>query len=54
VHFFGASAFSFGSGIALNDGDVMEIAYEGYGKPLRNSLKLQPHDDKHLVKVLPA
>jgi len=31
VHFFGAAAFSSGDGIHMQEGDVMEIAFEGYG-----------------------
>jgi hypothetical protein len=39
VHFFGADVFSFGDGIELADGDVMEIELEGFGRPLRNPLR---------------
>jgi hypothetical protein len=39
VHFFGADAFSFGEGIRLETGDIMQVHFEGYGRPLRNSLK---------------
>jgi hypothetical protein len=38
VHFFGACALSFGDGIALQDGDIMEVSYDGFGRPLRNPL----------------
>lgn len=38
VHFFGASAFSFGSLVKLQHGDCMEISWEGLGRPLRNRL----------------
>ncbi len=41
VHFFGADAFSFGAGIALNDGDVMEVMFEGFGRALRNSVEVE-------------
>jgi hypothetical protein len=41
VHFFGADVFSFGDGIALADGDVMEIELEGFGRPLRNPLRCE-------------
>jgi hypothetical protein len=41
VHFFGASAFSFGDGVQLEDGDVMCISFEGFGRPLRNPLRLE-------------
>jgi len=40
IHFFGASAFSFGAGIELAGGDVMEIAFEGFGRPLRNTIQI--------------
>jgi hypothetical protein len=39
VHFFGADAFSFGEGIHLETGDMMQVHFEGYGRPLRNSLE---------------
>lgn len=41
VHFFGADAFSFGEGVELHDGDVMQVAFEGFGKPLRNPLSVE-------------
>jgi hypothetical protein len=39
VHFFGADAFSFGDGIHLEPGDVMQVHFEGFGRPLRNPLR---------------
>jgi len=33
VHFFGADAFSFGEGIRLADGDVMQVHWQGFGLP---------------------
>jgi hypothetical protein len=39
IHFFGAGAFSFGAGIALQEGDVMQVRFEGFGRPLRNPLR---------------
>lgn len=51
VHFFGAGAFSFGEGIALEEGDVMEVAWEGFGRPLRNPLRIQKRPDK-LVRTI--
>lgn len=50
IHFFGASAFSFGDGLSLQDGDVMEVAFEGFGPPLRNPLRIAPGPDR-LVAV---
>ena len=38
VHFFGADAFGFGEDVELSDGDVMEVAWQGLGRPLRNPL----------------
>jgi hypothetical protein len=40
VHFFGADAFSFGEGMELQGGDVMEIELAGFGKPLRNPIRI--------------
>jgi hypothetical protein len=39
IHFFGADAFSYGDGIRLQDGDFMEIHFEGFGRPLRNPVR---------------
>ena len=38
VHYFGACALSFGDGVPLADGDVMEISFTGFGRALRNPL----------------
>jgi hypothetical protein len=40
VHFFGADAFSFGEGVHLIDGDWMQVHFEGFGKPLRNPVRI--------------
>jgi hypothetical protein len=40
IHFFGADAFSFGAGVRLEDGDTMAVAFEGFGRPLRNPIRL--------------
>jgi hypothetical protein len=40
VHYFGACALSFGDGVQLADGDVMEVSFTGYGRALRNSLRV--------------
>jgi len=40
VHFFGADAFSFGDGLRLQDGDVMGVQFSGFGRPLRNRLRV--------------
>jgi len=41
VHFFGADAFSFGSGIALANGDVMHVEFAGFGRALRNPIGIE-------------
>ena len=41
VHFFGADAFSFGSQIVLQDGDLMRVFWEGMGRPLVNPVYLE-------------
>lgn len=40
IHFLGAHSLSFGHGVELGDGDVMEIRFEGLGRPLRNPVKI--------------
>ena len=45
IHFFGADAFSFGSRIVLQDADVMEISWEGMGRPLKNPLRIAPEKE---------
>ena len=39
VHFFGADSLSFSDGVELADGDVMQVSFEGFGRPLRNRLR---------------
>jgi hypothetical protein len=39
VHFFGADAFSFGEGLLLENGDVMQVKFDGFGRALRNPLE---------------
>jgi hypothetical protein len=36
VHFFGTDCLRFSDDIHLEDGDVVQISVEGYGRPLRN------------------
>jgi hypothetical protein len=40
VHFFGTDCLSFGEGIRLEDGDVMQVSFEGFGRPLRNPVRV--------------
>ncbi|MBV9039261.1 MAG: GguC protein [Acidobacteriaceae bacterium] len=41
IHVLGADAFSFGDGLRLNQGDIMEVSFPQFGRPLRNRLKIQ-------------
>lgn len=50
VHFFGADVFSFGDGLELEDGDIMEIELAGFGCPLRNPLQID-RSAQQLVSV---
>ena len=50
IHFFGADAFSFGEGIALENGDVMEISLPQFGRALRNPIRVQAGPET-LLKV---
>jgi hypothetical protein len=40
IHFLGAHSLSFGQGIELKDGDVMEIHFDAFGRPLRNPVEV--------------
>jgi hypothetical protein len=39
VHFFGADAFSFGEGVRLEEGDWMQVRWDGFGRPLRHVVR---------------
>lgn len=45
VHFFGADAFSFGAGLRLNDGDMMQVQFEDFGRALRNPVQIVQTED---------
>lgn len=53
VHFFGAHSLSFGDGIALEDGDWMEVRYEGFGRALRNPVRVEAKGQNRRVAVRP-
>jgi hypothetical protein len=46
VHVFGADAFSFGDKVALQDGDEMVIEFPGFGRALRNPLRVEGGAEK--------
>jgi hypothetical protein len=52
VHYFGACSLSFGAGVQLADGDVMEIQFAGFGRPLRNPLRVAGTSNQ-LIAVKP-
>lgn len=53
VHYFGACSLSFGDGLTLADGDVMRVQFEGFGRPLRNPLRVEPSTNRlHTVGSL--
>lgn len=51
VHFFGAHTLSLGDGIKLQDGDWMEVQFDGFGRALRNLIRMAPRTDNKLIKV---
>ena len=51
VHFFGTDCLSFSDHIRLQHGDVMQIAVEGYGRPLRNPVRIN-NSKPALVNVI--
>ena len=52
VHFFGTDALSFSDQVRLQNGDVMQVAVEGYGRPLRNPVRLAAEKET-LIQALP-
>jgi hypothetical protein len=40
VHFFGAHSLSFADGVRLEEGDVMTIQFDGFGRALRNPVSI--------------
>jgi hypothetical protein len=53
IHFFGADMFSFKDRLQLEDGDVMSIAFEGFGRALRNPIRVDSSKEELVIaKVL--
>jgi hypothetical protein len=52
VHFFGADLFSFKDRLRLEDGDEMVIAFENFGRPLRNPIRIA-RERQSFVEVRP-
>jgi len=53
VHFFGAHSLSYGDGITPADGDVMGIRFDGFGRALRNVVRIESANER-LVTVQPV
>ena len=53
VHFVGTDCLSFSDGIRLQEGDVMQVAPEGFGRPLRNPVRVARTTTAPLIEVLP-
>jgi hypothetical protein len=52
IHFFGTASLSFGDGVLLEDGDVMHVAVAGFGRPLRNPIRVAG-SRQNLVSTIP-
>lgn len=53
IHFFGADMFSYKDRLPLEDGDVMAISFAGFGRPLRNPIRIvRAEPDLVVVKSL--
>lgn len=51
VHFFGAHSLSFGEGISLKEGDWMQVKFEGFGRALRNPIRIEDKKNNRLLGV---
>ncbi len=49
VHFFGTATLSFADGVRAQPGEIFEIEAEGFGRPLRNALAVEPAPDAHIA-----
>jgi len=54
VHFFGAVKLSFGASIELANGDEMVIQFEGFGRPLRNPIRLANSSKQQVLSKVRA
>ena len=52
IHFLGAHSLSFGQGVELKEGDVMEIKFSGFGRPLLNPVHVLNQKDVP-IEVVP-
>ncbi|CAN0155727.1 unnamed protein product [Ectocarpus sp. 12 AP-2014] len=52
VHFFGTATLSFADDIQTREGDCFEITLSNFGRPLRNTLRIQNHHELSAVNAL--
>ncbi|BBI64395.1 hypothetical protein HSBAA_57010 [Vreelandella sulfidaeris] len=52
VHFFGTATLSFADNIKVREGDRFEICINEFGRPLRNSLRIETDTPAVTVKAL--
>lgn len=50
IYFFGVDVFSFGEGWVLQDGDMMEVQWEGLGRFFKNYLVVD-EGEEYMVSV---
>jgi hypothetical protein len=48
IHFFGAAALSFGEGVEVRAGDIMQVSFAGFGRPLRNPVSINRSAEKQV------
>lgn len=48
VHFFGTGCLSYSEQLRLQAGDVMQVAVEGFGRPLRNHLRVDQSNQEQI------
>ena len=51
VHFYGAHSLSFGDDIVLQEGDWMSVRFDGFGRALRNPIRIEPKKANRLISV---
>ena len=52
MHFLGAQTPSVGDGIESEDGDWMEVQFDGFGRPLRNPVRVISSAENKPVEVV--
>jgi hypothetical protein len=52
IYFFGTDCLSFSDQIRLQHGDIMQVAAQGFGRPLRNPVRTT-RSEHSLIKAIP-